>query len=138
MKICTHCNNEKELSEFSLRSSGKPSSWCKECTRTYNRNKFHSSSEEKQRINKNRKAAYERGKAFVDEYLSDKKCSECGFDHPAALDFHHIDPDTKEFAVSTMKSLSLSRILEEIKKCEILCANCHRIKHYNARQKLVR
>jgi hypothetical protein len=54
-------------------------------------------------------------------------CSSCGFDqHPSALQFHHLDPSEKEFAVSNKgATVSLSRARAEARKCVLLCANCH-------------
>ena len=60
------------------------------------------------------------------------KCTKCGFDHIAALDFHHIDPNEKEHNVNRLVSnKSFVKAYEEIKKCIVLCANCHR-KHHHA------
>ncbi len=58
-------------------------------------------------------------------------CRRCGFDNPAALDFHHKDPKDKEFTIgdAIAQTLSIPRIKREIAKCEVLCANCHRIEH---------
>lgn len=61
------------------------------------------------------------------------KCVRCGFDHPAALEFHHLDKrngDKKLLISYLIKKFSRERLLEEIKKCEIICANCHSIEHY--------
>jgi len=59
------------------------------------------------------------------------KCTKCGFNHIAALDFHHEDPSTKEHNVNRLVSNKLfKKAYEEIKKCIVLCANCHRIHHY--------
>jgi predicted HNH restriction endonuclease len=55
------------------------------------------------------------------------KCQICGYNKSQrALSFHHIDPSKKEFALST-KGLTRSwkRIEAEIKKCVLICANCH-------------
>jgi hypothetical protein len=62
---------------------------------------------------------------------SRRACERCGFSHPAALDFHHRDPSRKSFAIATGPALGKSweTIVEEIAKCEVLCANCHRIEH---------
>jgi hypothetical protein len=67
------------------------------------------------------------------EYKQGLSCSECGFSHPAALDFHHRDPATKTDRVSGMahNGRGWTRILAEIAKCEVLCANCHRILHHD-------
>jgi transposase-like protein len=54
-------------------------------------------------------------------------CRRCGFaDHPAALQFHHVDPSTKAFNVSAQGvTRSLARARAEAQKCVLLCANCH-------------
>lgn len=66
------------------------------------------------------------------EYRKTLSCAKCGFAHPAALDFHHRNPEEKLYEVSVMpgKSISKDKILAEIAKCDVLCANCHRIFHY--------
>lgn len=63
-------------------------------------------------------------------------CKECGFSHPAALDFHHRNPTEKVESVSFMASKLRSKesILAEIAKCDVLCRNCHAIHHYDMRQ----
>lgn len=55
-------------------------------------------------------------------------CILCGEDHPACLDFHHREPSNKSFNVSQGPNsrYSVSRILEEAEKCDVLCSNCHR------------
>jgi hypothetical protein len=54
-------------------------------------------------------------------------CSLCGFDrYFGALHFHHLDPPRKAFAVSREGvTRSLERTREEVRKCVLLCANCH-------------
>lgn len=57
------------------------------------------------------------------------KCCICGFDkYPEALEFHHIDPATKEFSLMSSGNMtkSLEKQLKELKKCTLVCANCHR------------
>lgn len=70
-------------------------------------------------------------KKWFREYKSTLSCNRCGFKHPAALDFHHKDPSTKKFTIGAeLSSFSKEILLEEISKCEVICANCHRIHHY--------
>ena len=67
------------------------------------------------------------------EYKKTLKCSVCGENHPATLDFHHNSPEEKEGNVSQLnskKGWSFARILTEIEKCTVLCSNCHRKLHY--------
>jgi hypothetical protein len=60
-------------------------------------------------------------------------CGRCPEDHVACLEFHHLDPMKKDLCVGYMarKGYSKQRILEEIKKCEVLYSNCHRKEHFN-------
>ena len=70
-------------------------------------------------------------KSKWDEFKTTLKCTQCGFSHPAALDFHHIDPSKKEYNVHRLvANKQFKKAHEEIKKCIVLCANCHRIHHY--------
>jgi hypothetical protein len=71
------------------------------------------------------------GKARWDTYKRTLKCTKCEQNHPAALDFHHIDPSEKENLVSKLVSNGcFAAAMEEVQKCIVLCANCHRIHHY--------
>lgn len=59
------------------------------------------------------------------------KCVECGYNKcPAALDFHHRDPHTKDATVRTLIQRKWQDILIEINKCVLLCSNCHREYHW--------
>ena len=72
-------------------------------------------------------------RAWTHEYTrADGGCVRCAEDDPACLDFHHTDTDRKETTISSMISYGYSkeRLLAEIEKCEILCANCHRKQHH--------
>lgn len=58
-------------------------------------------------------------------------CAACNGDfHPAIYEFHHLDPSTKDRDPSKMLQLSWKRVQAELDKCELLCANCHRLKHH--------
>jgi transposase len=53
-------------------------------------------------------------------------CAICGFDeHPAALQFHHVDPAQKSFTIRNGDTRSIARMRREASKCVLLCANCH-------------
>lgn len=66
-------------------------------------------------------------------------CVICGYDkHPGVLDFHHVDPTTKSFGISGGGfSRSWASIEAEIKKCILVCANCHREIEYGLHAKEV-
>lgn len=57
-------------------------------------------------------------------------CQLCGYDRcVTALDYHHVDPATKLFEISTGLNRSWSKVLAEAKKCVLICSNCHREIH---------
>ena len=60
------------------------------------------------------------------------KCSKCNYDKcVAALDFHHIDPTTKDDSLKNLMRGSWKKIKTELEKCILLCANCHREHHWS-------
>ena len=71
-------------------------------------------------------------RAIIAAIKQDAECMDCGVaDLPDyCYDFDHRDPSTKKWAVGTMIShkRSTKMLLEEIAKCDIVCANCHRIR----------
>ena len=58
-------------------------------------------------------------------------CKDCGLvspDFPEVFDLDHLDPSKKFKAIAEMRSYSWERVKEEAAKCELVCANCHRIR----------
>lgn len=67
-----------------------------------------------------------KGRAFISRVKLKYGCSMCGYKkHYAALQFHHVDPKTKRGAVGHMTTCPIKTIKKEMRKCVILCANCH-------------
>jgi len=67
---------------------------------------------------------------FMQRYKLFVGCAFCGYKkHPTALDFDHINPNEKLGTISkAYKGWGWKRLKDEIRKCQVLCANCHRIK----------
>lgn len=73
----------------------------------------------------------QRKRALIIIYLTDHPCVDCGESDPAVLDFDHVR-GTKSFGIGQAASgshRSWKKILIEIEKCDIRCANCHRRRH---------
>lgn len=100
--------------------------------KAYRRKWYHQNKDRQiERQNKRRKDIG----TWFKELKSTLSCQNCGENHPACLDFHHRNPEEKDFIVATMVggTWGKKRILEEISKCDVLCANCHRKLHYEER-----
>lgn len=104
----------------------------KEYQREWSRKKF-SNPEHREKRRTTKRKHYNDSKERLENYKATLKCSVCDENHPATLDFHHVDPTTKVESVCRMASTHTSwdRIMEEINKCIVLCSNCHRKLHYN-------
>ena len=129
LKKCTGCNVEKELQEFSQKTKTKLHSRCKVCVRAkirehYQKNKSYyiakSLRHNKRYINQNRQ--------FVWDYLKLHPCIDCNESDPVVLEFDHLRDKDKDISNMMHQAFSLERIKEEIAKCEVRCANCHRRK----------
>lgn len=59
------------------------------------------------------------------------RCVSCGFAHPAALQFHHVDGKDAEVGRMVQQNANRDAIMAEIAKCQVLCANCHAIRHFD-------
>lgn len=79
------------------------------------------------KMKENKKTARQKVIEFVQEYKSRQSCVDCGEDNPIVLDFDHLYD--KKFKISGINRRyhSLETVKDEIAKCEIRCANCHRI-----------
>lgn len=68
-------------------------------------------------------------KKKINEIKLARGCCECGYkEHAIALDFHHRGMN-KMFTIGN-STHGWEKTLEEIAKCDVLCANCHRVSHY--------
>jgi hypothetical protein len=63
------------------------------------------------------------------EYLGGV-CFDCKLVYPPRVyDFHHLDPTQKDFTIARIIGRSWDKIIPELDKCVLLCANCHRLRH---------
>lgn len=111
-RTCPHCKENKTSTEFYSKSGVEgASSYCKVCTNLQ---------------------TTVRAKALKERAVNYKGgcCQSCGYSKClAALEFHHTDPEEKDFTVSENKGRSFDNIKQELDKCVLLCANCHREAH---------
>jgi hypothetical protein len=131
VKFCTTCKLDKPLTGFNKNKSRKDGlqSRCRDCQKSQNNLGYI--------LNPNRKASCQKArdklkgwnKRLVNRYKSYMGCSCCGEEEPCVLDFHHLDPQFKEDGLAKLVGYSTKRLKEEIRKCIVLCSNCHRKVH---------
>ena len=130
MILCTKCDILKDESEFTFNTrTQKFNGWCKQCYREHNNSKYADlNSGRKEKLDKQKEFRRTENRIFVFQFLSKSKCAVCSESDPIVLEFHHLRD--KKYLISNMVSscCSISAIEEEISKCEVLCANCHRRK----------
>jgi len=112
-RVCPRCDQEKKLDEFyQRRGKAGASSYCKVCTN---------------------EQTTERSKAFKKRAVEYKGgcCEKCGYKkYIGALEFHHLNPNEKDFQLGGIKLLELTEaIKEELDKCILVCSNCHKEIH---------
>jgi len=110
-KVCLSCEKELPITDFysNGRRNGevryKPR--CKKCEMDKTRNDYWD---------------------IIEEHFEGWRCNRCGFwGHPLQMDCHHIDPSKKTRDISNLRGYSAKKLRSELEKCELLCANCHRL-----------
>lgn len=130
MKTCTRCGISKDLSEFNFKIKAKNlySYHCRDCSKKYIRNHYLNNRTYYLKKAKKRNAIVRKEiRDYLWEYLKAHGCVDCGENNPIVLEFDHIKD--KLLAVSSFaRGHKLKDVQNEVAKCEVRCANCHRIK----------
>ena len=117
---------------------------CKYCLNVYSEDSFGVALTTETKVYRRRKcrhcyrltkqALIRRNHQWLNEFKEKRGCGNCGITNPVVLDFHHKNENDKLFTVSSFRrAVGFDRIKNEIKKCEVVCANCHRILHSEIR-----
>jgi hypothetical protein len=133
-RTCTKCKQEKleKLFGFRNKSEGIRRADCLEC---YAKIKAKHYKKNKSKYMSAQQKARQRNRDFIRECLQNSSCTDCKNPDWRLLEFDHVR-GTKFAGISEMcftRKCSVEKIQEEIDKCDIVCANCHRLRSY-ARQ----
>lgn len=131
-KKCSKCKRELPLENFRWKnkSEGKKHSQCKECQRAQEKLHYQESISRRESV-RNTTNCQKADNIRLVEKAKASGCIKCGEKRSYVLDFHHRESSTKIDTINHMiKSASVDTILNELKKCDVLCANCHREFHY--------
>ena len=74
-----------------------------------------------------------KARMWLQDYKEERGCKFCEENHPACLHFHHRESQEKDATIATMISnrASIAALKAEMKKCHLVCANCHAKIHWN-------
>jgi hypothetical protein len=127
MKVCGNCGLAKPDGCFHRSTSRGLQAWCKECRKAYDA-AYHQRHRERRRLQKKQNRV-----DFMAWYHGLKKgkpCADCGAVLPTlAMHWDHLPGAEKIDHVGTLRQTnSRRRILAEIAKCELVCANCHALR----------
>ncbi len=130
MKRCSRCKEEKPPSEFHKDASRRDGlqHQCKSCKSTTDKRDYARNGR-KEEIYRRRRAQSERLREVVRTHLEAHPCVDCGIADWRVLEFDHVRGNKrKSISVMVFSAVSVSTLEAEIAKCEVRCANCHRIK----------
>lgn len=111
-RTCSVCKRKLREEDFYRKGKFGPHSYCKECQGNFMKERW---------IQRKIDAVK----------LMGWKCEGCGLEgaHPALYDFHHRDLGEKECDWNKLRMMSWPKVVAELEKCQILCSNCHRLRH---------
>lgn len=125
---CYRCRELKPIEDFAWRrkAKGQRDSFCRPCRSAYGKEHYAANRQlyidqaaaQKQRLRRERTI-------YLLDFFETHPCVDCGERDPIVLEFDHLRD--KSFAIGPhLCRRSWKAILREIRKCEVVCANCHR------------
>jgi hypothetical protein len=149
--LCTKCSQNKNTECFYKSSTPRGyQTWCKDCLKIYNQKRYNSDPNVKIRVtvahkkwkkdnpdkfnqsnSKSHDKAVQINSEYIDAYQLTHPCVDCGESDIDVLEFDHVRGIKKGRICQMKHRVSLETLQEEIEKCDIRCANCHRKRHMN-------
>ena len=132
-KFCSSCGQIKNIDNFYKSSASKSGyqAWCKSCLINTNKYRYKHNPNIKKKTFEDSFHSGQKMQHICNEIKKKYGCSFCDEREPCVLDFHHVDPNTKEMSVSALASnKSKERLVNEINRCAVVCSNCHRKLHF--------
>ena len=131
MKVCTICHVKKPTLEYNKHAKTKDGlqSVCRDCNKARSRQYYKDNKiKHLETIKKRQKALIKAQRELVKSYKESNPCTDCGNFFPYyVMDLDHLS-DKISIVSAMFGKYSTKKILEEIEKCELVCANCHRIR----------
>lgn len=128
VRRCSRCSAEKPIEQFAWhrKAKGQRNHYCRTCQSAYGKQHYAANRERYLQLEAERKRARaETRMRFLLEYFEGHPCADCGEPDPLVLEFDHLKEKCFNIG-SALPDRNWQSILEEIDKCEVVCANCHR------------
>ena len=132
MKTCSSCGESKNLDAFNKKGGERRQPYCKPCDNKKSRERYSKNRESHSKIvyarnKKERKELH----LLVTEIKEATPCSDCGKSFPGyVMDFDHIKGEKIANVSVLVNQCARQKLIKEIKKCEVVCSNCHRIRTF--------
>lgn len=129
MKHCPVCKKQKQEDEFGFNKSRRDGrqAVCRMCRKEYDRKHYQSYTDAHKKLVRARSTRVrEENARNTFDYLLSHPCVDCGESDPVVLEFDHVRGTKKKHVGVLINNSSWATILEEIAKCDVRCANCHR------------
>ena len=135
-KYCSgpDCLQNRPISMFNRKGTYadgrvKLQSWCRDCNKKRSKQYYADNPEKhKAEVRKRNIKVLELNRARIIAYLVEHPCKDCNTDDIRVLEFDHLRDKFKNVSKLLQSSYPWETILKEIDKCEVVCANCHRIR----------
>lgn len=128
MRRCGRCKEGKPVDEFAWRrrARGQRDNYCRPCRAAYHREHYLANKERYiAQAGQRNKALIEERTQYLVAFLREHPCVDCGEADPIVLEFDHLRD--KKFGIATgIRNRNWNDVLDEIAKCDVVCANCHR------------
>lgn len=128
-KLCRSCQRVLPLEEFHRNRSRRDGRQyrCRECNIEANKRWYREHPEARaNRMDEYARRRRRRLQQLLLEYLRSHRCVDCGEEDPVVLEFDHLRDKIDNVTRMVVRRLAWSAVLDEIAKCEVVCANCHR------------
>lgn len=133
MKLCGDCGRELPLEQFNKNKTKKDGlqTKCRECSKKYYKNYYEANPKEKARLYSNSDEVAKAIRKELQDIKGSTPCVDCKKQYPYyVMQFDHIASD-KEFTISQFGKRSRKKVMAEVAKCEVVCANCHAERTYS-------
>lgn len=122
----------EECFAWRSKANGTRHKKCKDCQRVYFSNHYENNKEYyKEKVNANRPVLKDKNRQFIREYLENNPCIDCGTTDVRVLQFDHKKLRSEDNAPRNNRGAIMTsrpKLIEEISKCDVRCANCHMIR----------